>query len=287
MENLIKAIKFYMGVLPVDNPDEGELIEMPDMFSGQFMLAKKGHRRSLEVTLGNSSNGEDSGRRFYIERSFPFWTPKVEEGIIKDEMNSITRKMPYVSKGENAFGGEVYWHGYSDITAPSVYFFNGQSEIYGKFPLHPGKKHNKEVLVMAPAKNLSYYDFYSMDKNMNIHSTRIDLKYLPSKDLIKFTVIYDEDTRIKLDTTGNYSIKQYRLPRSERSRKGNLLSEKDFTLYLNKDIPIKIYAEPELIPSPVSPESRKQILKQKPTVQHVSDDTNVKTSGLKNLEESI
>ena len=272
MENLIKAIKFDMGVLPVENPDEKEFIEMPEMFPGQFLVAKKGHRRSLEVTLGNSSNSENPWKRFNIKRSFPFWTPEVENGVIKDRMDSITRKMPYVSTGKNAFGGESYWHGYSNETAPAVYFFNGSNEIYGKFPLHSGKKHKGEVLVMGPAKNLSYYNFYSMDKDMNIHSTRIDLKYIPSKDLMRFTVIYDENTRIKLDTMGNYSVKQYKLPRGERSRKGNLLSEKDFTLYLNKDIPIKIYAEPELVHSPVSPLSRKQILKQKPTVQRISDD---------------
>ena len=272
MENLIKAIKFDMGILPVDNPDERELIEMPEMFPGQFLVAKKGHRRSLEVTLGNSSNGEDSGRMFSIKRYFSFWIPEVENGIIKDRMGSITRKMPYMSMSKNTFGGESYWHGYKGETTPSVYFFNVSNEMYGKFPLHSGKKYKKKVLVMGPAKNLSYYNFYSMDKDMSIHNTRIDLKYIPSKDIIKFTVIYDENTRIKLDTMGNYSVKQYKLPLGERSRKGNLLSEKELTLYLNEDIPIKIYAEPKLIPSPVSPLSKKQILKQKPTMQPVSDD---------------
>ncbi len=61
--------------------------------------------------------------------------------------------------------------------------------------------------------------------------------------MTKFDVLYDGDTMVRLDTRGNYSIKRSGSSDGGRKRKGNLLLEKDFTLYLNRDIPIRIYAE--------------------------------------------
>ncbi len=79
----------------------------------------------------------------------------------------------------------------------------------------------------------------------DIHKTIIDLKYVPSKDLTEFNVLYDMDTLVKLDTNGDYSLKHLKSsPKGLAEKEGNLLSEKDLTLYLNNDIPVKICAEP-------------------------------------------
>ena len=202
MEN-IKAIKFDLGGLPVKDPDEFELLGMPEeIFPGQFLYTKKEHRRTLDVLLLKSENKLAS--LFLLKNSFPYYMPEIDGNNLEDEM----MKPAYI-----IYEGEIF---------------------YGRLP---DKK--KQIILYGPQK---YYEFYSMDKNLGIHKTTINLKYIPSKDMVKFIVSYDDKIKLKLDTTGNYSMKNI-ISKHVAKLKGNLLSEKDFTLYLDKEIPIKIYAE--------------------------------------------
>ena len=50
MEHNLINIILDMGELPVKDKDKADFIELLE-FPGQFMLTKKGHRRSLEVRL--------------------------------------------------------------------------------------------------------------------------------------------------------------------------------------------------------------------------------------------
>ncbi len=236
MENQIKAIKFDMGALPVDNPDELDFIQ-PKEFPGQFMVTKKGHKRSLEIMLTNIRGDNHSTPAFRLNSSFAYWKPKIEDGALLDETVDRTRKRSNINL-ENWFENRFYKEKYSNVPLP--YRHNGKEEIYGKFPQHLGEKYKDWIIPLS----LTHYKFYSMDKEKKIHSIEIDLNYIASKDLTKFTVLYDKNVLIKLDTNGNYSLKYLKpSPKEYAKKKGNLLSEKDFTLYLNNSIPIKISAK--------------------------------------------
>ena len=212
MENKIKAIKFDMGSLPVDNPDELDFIE-PEGFPGQFMVTKKGHKRSLEIILTNMRGDNYSTSTFRLNSSFAYWKPEIENGNLTDVYSNTNSEYPHYGERRN---------------------------LYGKIP-RPDKKYKYMVVDL----NLNHYEFYSMDKDRNVHSIEIELKYVPSKDLTKFTVLYDNNILLKLDTRGDYSLKYLKaLSKGLAKKEGNLLLEKDLTLYLNNDIPVKIYAEP-------------------------------------------
>ncbi len=237
MENKIKAIKFDMGSLPVDNPDELDFIE-PEEFPGQFMVTRKGHKRSLEVMLINIRGDNCSTSAFRLNSSFAYWKPKMEESDLVDETVGMTRK-GFNRSLENRFINKSYQEEYSNVLLSYLHY--GKEEIYGKFPDYLAKKYKDRIIPL----DLNHYEFYSMDKDRNIHSIGIDLKYIASKDLTKFTVLYDKNVSVKLDTNGNYSLKYLKpLPKESAKKKGNLLLEKDFTLYLDNAIPIRIYVKP-------------------------------------------
>ncbi len=212
MENKIKAIKFDMGSLPVDNPDELDFIELEE-FPGQVMVTKKGHKRSLEIILTNAGGDNDSTSTFRLNSSFAYWKPKIENGNLMDVYSNTNSEYPH---------------------------YGGRKNLYGKIP----RLDKKDKYIVIDLK-LNHYEFYSIDKDRNIHSIEIELKYVPSKDLTKFTVLYDNNILLKLDTRGNYSLKHLKaLSKGLAKKEGNLLAEKDLTLYLNNDIPVKICAEP-------------------------------------------
>ncbi len=235
MEEKIRSIKFDLGSLPTNNPNAHEVIQVSDdLFPGQFIYTKRAHNRSLEVLIGKAVSRGVSERIFTLKYSFPYYTPEFKGGQIEDNPINITRKLPY------GFG--VFGLAYSKVTAPSVEFFNGQKIIYGKLPRYNEKTNKIEKLILDHPKQS--YEFYSMDKNMNVHEIKIDLKYLPTKDLMKFTVIYDCKIKVTLDTAGKYLLKTLKAHNKEKiKKKGNLLNEENCTLYLDKEIPIKIHAE--------------------------------------------
>ena len=237
MGNKIKAIEFDMGSLPVDNAEELDFIQSEE-FPGQVMVTRKGHKRSLEIMLINIRGDSSSTSAFRLNSSFAYWKPKMEDGDLLDEMVGMTRKR-FNRILENRFRNKFYQEKYSNV--PLSYLHNGKQDIYGKFPQHSAKKYKDRVIPIG----LNHYEFYSMDKDRNMHSIGIDLKYIASKDLTKFTVLYDENVLAKLDTNGNYSLKSLKSSSNEYiKKKGNLLQEKDFTLYLDPDILVKIYVKP-------------------------------------------
>jgi len=237
MEKRIKALKFDMGSLPVDNPDELDFIE-PGEFPGQFMVTRKGHKRSLEVMLIGIRGDNRSTSAFRLNSSFAYWKPKMEESDLVDETVGMARKG--FNRGlENRFINKSYQEEYSNVLLSHLHY--GKEEIYGKFPDYFAKKYKDRIIPL----DLNHYEFYSMDKDRNIHSIEIDLKYIASKDLTKFILLYDKNVLVKLDTNGNYSLKYLKpLPKEPAKKKGNLLSENDFTLYLDNAIPIRIYVKP-------------------------------------------
>lgn len=235
MESRIRSIKFDLGSLPVKDSDGFEMIDMPDnVFPGQFLHTKKTHKRTLNVLLGKAVSGDISRDIFTLHYSFPYYLPELKDEQIEDNPVSITRRMP---SGSGAFGLV-----YSNVTAPSVEFFNDKKIIYGKLPRHNEETKKTENLILDHPKEC--YEFYSMDKNMNVHKTKIDVNYFPKKDLMKFNVVYDDKIKVILDTKGNYLLKNLKVPYKERVKKaGNLLDEKDFTLYLDSSLPVKVSAE--------------------------------------------
>ncbi len=174
---------------------------------------RKWHKRSLELILTNTGKGNYSAPAFLLNFSFAYWKPEMENGYLVDV---------YCNKD------------------PKYLYYNGIGDLYGKLT-RPDKKYKYMVIKL----NLNHYEFYSMGKGGDIHKTIIDLRYVPSKDLTEFNVVYDMDTLVKLDTNGDYSLKHLKSsPKGLAEKEGNLLSEKDLTLYLNNDIPVKICAEP-------------------------------------------
>ena len=224
MENKIRAIKFDMGGLPVDNPDELDFIE-PEKFPGQIMVTRKGHNRSLEVILMNAVAGDHSAQVFNLSHSFAYWKPEIKNGALVDETVHIDRK-------------KLKMNVYNWLIASDEYYY-GKDDLYGKLPA-VDKKYKTRLMRL----DLNHFEFYSMDKERNVHSIEIDLNYIASKDLTKFTVLYDKNVLVKLDTNGDYSLKYLKtLSKEYAKKKGNLLQEKDFTLYLDDNIPVKVYAK--------------------------------------------
>ncbi len=81
---------------------------------------------------------------------------------------------------------------------------------------------------------------------MNLHTSQISLKYKPTKNLLELTLIYDNKLKMKFDTNANYSLKDINkkgLFKSKEIKSGNLLSEEDNTVYIDKSIPVKLYAK--------------------------------------------
>ena len=224
MENKIRAIKFDMGGLPVDNPDELDFIE-PEKFPGQIMVTRKGHNRSLEVILRDAVAGDRSAQAFNLSHSFAYWKPEIKNGALVDETVHIDRK-------------KLKMNVYNWLIASDEYYY-GKDDLYGKLPA-VDKKYKTRLMRL----DLNHFEFYSMDKERNVHSIEIDLNYIASKDLTKFTVLYDKNVLVKLDTNGDYSLKYLKtLSKEYAKKKGNLLQEKDFTLYLDDNIPVKVYAK--------------------------------------------
>lgn len=228
MENRIHSIKFDLGSLPVKDPDKFEMIDMPDnIFPNQFLYTKKAHHRTLDILLGKAISGNISEDIFILDYSFPYYLPEIEDGQINDNMMSITRSKSY-NPGSN-------------ITIPPLELLNGKKIIYGKLPRYNKTKKTENLILDHPKQ---YYEFYSMDKDMDVHKTEINVKYLPSKDIMKFTVVCDDKTKVILDTKGNYMLKSLKAPYRERVKKsGNLLYEKDYTLFIDNIIPVKVYLE--------------------------------------------
>ena len=224
MENKIRAIKFDMGGLPVDNPDELDFIE-PEKFPGQIMVTRKGHNRSLEVILMNAVAGDHSAQVFNLSHSFAYWKPEIKNGALVDETVHIDRK-------------KLKMNVYNWRIASDEYHY-GKDDLYGKLPA-ADKKYKTRLMRL----DLNHFEFYSMDKERNVHSIEIGLNYVASKDLTKFTVLYDKNVLVKLDTNGDYSLKYLKtLSKEYAKKKGNLLQEQDFTLYLDTNIPVKVYAK--------------------------------------------
>ena len=71
------------------------------------------------------------------------------------------------------------------LIASDEYYY-GKDELYGKLP-DVGKRYNTRLMPL----DLNHFEFYSMDKERNVHSIEIGLNYVASKDLTKFTVLYD------------------------------------------------------------------------------------------------
>jgi len=236
MERRIKAINFDIGILPVDNPNSLDFIGISDYddytYPGQFMITRRGHKRTLEMIIHSYKDDSVSAKMFATKSSFAYWKPEIDNKVVKDRMLDID----YTTYTLGILG-----LGHKIISKPSGYVFGGDmDDFFGKALGYYSKKPNK-FRVIPLSKD--YYDFYSMDNEMKIHNTRIKLKYIPRKDLVKFDVLYDEKTRMNVYTNGDYNIKYIKQPYNERSKNGNLLSEKDFTLYLDERIPIKVHAE--------------------------------------------
>lgn len=224
MENKIRAIKFDIGGLPVDNPDELDFIE-PEKFPGQIMVTRKGHNRSLEVILRDAVAGDRSAQAFNLSHSFAYWKPEIKNGALVDKTVHIDRK-------------KLKMNVYNWLIASDEYYY-GKDDLYGKLPA-VDKKYKTRLMRL----DLNHFEFYSMDKERNVHSIEIDLNYIASKDLTKFTVLYDKNVLVKLDTNGDYSLKYLKTSSKEYAKKkGNLLQEQDFTLYLDTNIPVKVYAK--------------------------------------------
>ncbi len=92
----------------------------------------------------------------------------------------------------------------------------------------------------------SHYEFYSLDNNKNVHKTSIDFEFSSLKNMIKFNVVYDNKIRVKIDTDGHYIMSGVSANGNLLYKKGKLINEEDSTLYLDKDMPIKIYISKNL-----------------------------------------
>ncbi len=241
MENKIIAIKLDMSALPGEDSEKIETVDVSERSNA--ISTGDIHRRRLEIILDDPNH-----KRFRIQSSFAYWMPDVYKGILGDEELSLRRTVPAL------YSDEVKWP-YGHVTYPANKFY-GKAITYGKFYTIPTFNSNH---VKFPISNLysqkahkavtlrlgkihSNYEFYSMDKDMKVHRTKVHLRYVPLRDLIKLYILYDNEVKAKVDTNGNYKIK-YLNQLHDNLKEGNLLSEEDFTLYLGKELPIKVYAE--------------------------------------------
>lgn len=174
-------------------------------FSDQVMLAKNSHKRRLEVVL--SRNEENIANFFRFNESFAFWRPYLDEEGIKD------------------VGSHVQYN-----------------YLCGKGFYHFGDSKNKTVITFFRGSHLN---FYSMDSHNLVHKSEVNFKYLPRKNLIKFDIIYDGKIELKLDTNGNYSMSTLKVGflGHKPYMVGNLISEPEKTLYIDKYVPVRISAE--------------------------------------------
>lgn len=211
----ITAIKFDMGGLPVKGPDE------PDYSLPSRISYTKEHRRRLDIILERQPGDKESQGLFHIEPSFPFCIPKVENNEVVNE-SAVMPSLVYES---------------------FVYRAEFMS-AYGKLTAHDMHANKEITMALKLPKDLLYYKFYSMDKDKKIHETKIYLKYRAKDNITKFTVFYDDKIKLKLDTNGNYSFKNIGSKHIDGLKiKGNLLSEKNLTLYIDKEVPVRISAE--------------------------------------------
>ena len=198
-----------MGELPVNDKEEVDFFDMPDMFPGQFMVTKKGHKRMLEVTLYRDKT--NSNILFEIKSDFAYFKPIVSNGKIDDHLTNIRN------------------------------FLDSDNIIAGRLE----NKDSKSIKFIQSGVGVPI-EFYSLDSEMNLHTSQISLKYKPAKNLLELTLIYDNKLKAEFDTNANYSLKDISkkgLFKSKEIKSGNLLSEEDNTLYIDKSIPIKIYAK--------------------------------------------
>ncbi len=198
-----------MGELPVNDKEEVDFFDMPDMFPGQFMVTKKGHKRMLEVTLYRDKT--NSNILFEIKSDFAYFKPIVSNGKIDDHLTNIRN------------------------------FLDSDNIIAGRLE----NKDSKSIKFIQSGVGVPI-EFYSLDSEMNLHTSQISLKYKPAKNLLELTLIYDNKLKAEFDTNANYSLKDISkkgLFKSKEIKSGNLLSEEDNTLYIDKSIPIKLYAK--------------------------------------------
>lgn len=198
-----------MGELPVNDKEEVDFFDMPDMFPGQFMVTKKGHKRMLEVTLYRDKT--NSNILFEIKSDFAYFKPIVSNGKIDDHLTNIRN------------------------------FLDSDNIIAGRLE----NKDSKSIKFIQSGVGVPI-EFYSLDSEMNLHTSQISLKYKPAKNLLELTLIYDNKLKAEFDTNANYSLKDISkkgLLKSKEIKSGNLLSEEDNTLYIDKSIPIKLYAK--------------------------------------------
>ncbi len=198
-----------MGELPINDRDEVDFFDMPDMFPGQFMVTKKGHKRMLEVTLYRDKT--NSNILFEIKSDFAYFKPIVSNGKIDDHLTNIRN------------------------------FLDSDNIIAGRLE----NKDSKSIKFIQSGVNVPI-EFYSLDSDMNMHTSQISLKYKPAKNLLELTLIYDNNVKAEFDTNANYSLKEINkkgLFKSKEIKSGNLLSETDNTLYIDKSIPLKLYAK--------------------------------------------
>lgn len=207
--NLTEIILDMGGELPVNDRDEVDFFDMPSMFPGQFMVTKKGHKRSLEVTIIRDKT--NSSILFNINSYFAYFKPIVINGKIDDYLTNIRK------------------------------FLDSDKIIAGKLE----NKDGRSVKFIQSGVDVPI-EFYSLDSDMNLHKSEVSLKYKPAKNLLELTLIYDNNVKAEFDTNANYSLKDINkkgLFKSKEIKSGNLLSEADNTLYIDKSIPLKLYAK--------------------------------------------
>ena len=198
-----------MGELPVNDKEEVDFFDMPDMFPGQFMVTKKGHKRMLEVTLYRDKT--NSNILFEIKSDFAYFKPIVSNGKIDDHLTNIRN------------------------------FLDSDNIIAGRLE----NKDSKSIKFIQSGVGVPI-EFYSLDSEMNLHTSQISLKYKPAKNLLELTLIYDNKLKAEFDTNANYSFKDISkkgLFKSKEIKSGNLLSEEDNTVYLDRSVPVKLYAK--------------------------------------------
>ena len=207
--NLTKII-LDMGELPVNDKDKLDFVEIASSFEGQIMVTKKGHKRMLGVTIyGDKTN---TNVLFNINSSFAYFKPIVSNGKIDDQLMN-TKDLSKFLDSDEIFAGSL-----KNQDGKSIKFIQYAGPI----------------------------EFYSLDSEMNLHTSQISLKYKPTKNLLELTLIYDNKLKMKFDTNANYSLKDINkkgLFKSKEIKSGNLLSEEDNTVYIDKSIPVKLSAK--------------------------------------------
>ena len=87
---------------------------------------------------------------------------------------------------------------------------------------------------------------YILHCNAHLHKSEVSLKYKSAKNLLELTLIYDNKVKAEFDTNADYSLKDISkkgLFKNKEIKSGNLLSEEDNTVYIDKSIPVKLYAK--------------------------------------------